>query len=63
MSLILGMVGTSIVPPGAAGVPPGMPGQATNGPPKSWSEGKYTPNYCHVTVCVTTLFTVWLLLF
>lgn len=43
MSLFLGMVGASIVPPGAAGVPPGMPGQATNGSLKSWSEGKCSP--------------------
>lgn len=43
VSLFLGMVGASIVPPGAAGVPPGMPGQATNGALKSWSEGKCSP--------------------
>lgn len=46
MSLLLGMVGASIVPPGATGIPPGMPSQATNGPPKSWSEGKCSPKSC-----------------
>lgn len=41
-----------MVPPGAAGVPPGMPGQATNGPPKSWSEGKYsTKSSPHDCMC------------
>lgn len=29
-----------MAPPGPAGVPPGMQGQPTNGPPKSWPEGK-----------------------
>lgn len=38
--LVLGMVGPNMVPPGPAGVPPGMQGQPTNGPPKSWPEGK-----------------------
>lgn len=28
-----------MVPPGPAGVSPGMPGQPTNGPPKPWPEG------------------------
>lgn len=40
------MVSASIVPPGAAGVPSGMPGQATNGPPKSWSDGKFSHESC-----------------
>uniref|UniRef100_A0A667ZKN7 SWI/SNF related BAF chromatin remodeling complex subunit ATPase 4a n=1 Tax=Myripristis murdjan TaxID=586833 RepID=A0A667ZKN7_9TELE len=34
-----GMVGPNMPPPGPAGVPPGMQGQPTNGPPKSWPEG------------------------
>lgn len=34
------MVGPNMVPPGPAGVPPGMQGPPTNGPPKSWPEGK-----------------------
>lgn len=34
------MVGPNMAPPGPAGVPPGMQGQPTNGPPKSWPEGK-----------------------
>lgn len=29
-----------MVPPGPTGVPPGMQGQPTNGPPKQWPEGK-----------------------
>lgn len=39
---VLGMVGPNMAPPGPAGVPPGMQGQPTNGPPKSWPEGKLT---------------------
>lgn len=35
-----GMVGPNMAPPGPTGVPPGMQGQPTNGPPKSWPEGK-----------------------
>lgn len=34
------MVGPNMAPPGPAGVPTGMQGQPTNGPPKSWPEGK-----------------------
>ncbi len=34
------MVGPNMAPPGPAGVPPGMQGQPTNGPPKQWPEGK-----------------------
>lgn len=26
--------------PGPSGVPPGLQGQPTNGPPKSWPEGQ-----------------------
>lgn len=37
---VLGMVGPNMAPPGPTGVPPGMQGQPTNGPPKSWPEGK-----------------------
>lgn len=37
--MLLGMVGPNMPPPGPAGVPPGMQGQPTNGPPKSWPEG------------------------
>lgn len=29
-----------MAPPGPTGVPPGMQGQPTNGPPKQWPEGK-----------------------
>lgn len=50
--VILGMVSASIVPPGAAGVPSAMPGQATNGPPKSWSDGKFGPKSCDALVYV-----------
>lgn len=44
------MVGPNIAPPGPAGVPPGMQGQPTNGPPKSWPEGKprLSTNFTHV---------------
>lgn len=47
---VLGMVGPNIAPPGPAGVPPGMQGQPTNGPPKSWPEGKprLSTNFTHV---------------
>lgn len=38
--MLPGMVGPNMPPPGPAGVPPGMQGQPTNGPPKSWPEGK-----------------------
>lgn len=34
------MVGPNMAPPGPAGVSAGMQGQPTNGPPKSWPEGK-----------------------
>lgn len=34
------MVGPNMAPPGPAGVPPGMQGQPTNGPPKAWPEGE-----------------------
>ncbi|KAG1967195.1 transcription activator BRG1 [Pimephales promelas] len=34
-----GMVGPNMPPPGPSGVPPGLQGQPTNGPPKSWPEG------------------------
>lgn len=44
------MVGPNIAPPGPAGVPPGMQGQPTNGPPKSWPEGKprLSTSFTHV---------------
>uniref|UniRef100_A0A8C2H8G0 SWI/SNF related, matrix associated, actin dependent regulator of chromatin, subfamily a, member 4a n=1 Tax=Cyprinus carpio TaxID=7962 RepID=A0A8C2H8G0_CYPCA len=34
-----GMVGPNMPLPGPSGVPPGLQGQPTNGPPKSWPEG------------------------
>lgn len=34
------MVGPNMPPPGPSGVPPGLQGQPTNGPPKSWPEGQ-----------------------
>lgn len=40
MCMLSGMVGPNMPPPGPAGVPPGMQGPPTNGPPKSWPEGK-----------------------
>lgn len=47
---VLGMVGPNMAPPGPTGVPPGMQGQPTNGPPKSWPEGKL----CEGLISVTT---------
>ena len=38
-------------PPGPAGVPPGMQGPPTNGPPKSWPEGKVSLGTNLSTVC------------
>ena len=56
------MVGPNMAPPGPAGVPPGMQGQPTNGPPKSWPEGELLKallrqlcvSFCALCVCVYT---------
>lgn len=39
---LIGMVGPNMPPPGPSGVPPGLQGQPSNGPPKSWPEGSFT---------------------
>lgn len=47
------MVGPNMAPPGPAGVPPGMQGQPTNGPPKSWPEGKCSHEAHVIPHCVS----------
>ena len=41
-----------MAPPGPAGVPPGMQGQPTNGPPKSWPEGELSEGLSQSALCV-----------
>lgn len=41
------MVGPNMPLPGPSGVPPGLQGQPTNGPPKSWPEGQWIVKIIH----------------